>query len=271
MPAIMPAIREVYPYLVVRGAAAAIEFYREVFGAEEILRMADPDGRRIGHAELRLGPITIMLADEYPELGILSPAAFGGTGVTLHLHVDDADSLAGRALRAGATMVREPTDYDHGERQCRVRDPFGHEWLLGHDIATRSGEVPPRPEPKAAVAGRPNLFPGLRYRDEHSAMAWLARAFGFERHALFTDDDGAVMHAEMRLGPGIMMIGSAPECEEGFNVYVYVEDVDAHYERARAAGAEITRQLADTSYGTREYGARDLDGHCWYFGTYLPG
>jgi len=267
MPAITPAIREVYPYLVVRGAAAAIEFYREVFAAEEILRMEDPDGRRIGHAELTLGPITIMLADEYPELGILSPAAFGGTGVTLHLHVDDADALAERALRAGATMVREPADYDHGERQCRVRDPFGHEWLLGHEIGRAAvGDAPPGP-PKA---GAPNVFPGLRYRDEHAAMDWLARAFGFERHALFTDDDGVVVHAEMRLGPGIVMLGAAPECEEGFNVYVYVEDVDAHHARARAAGAEIVRPLANTGYGTREYGARDLDGHYWYFGTYRP-
>jgi uncharacterized glyoxalase superfamily protein PhnB len=266
----MPTIREVYPYLIVRGATAAIEFYRTVFGAEETLRMPDPGGDRIGHAELKLGPITIMLADEHPALGILSPAAFGGTGMTLHLHVDDVDSLAGRAVRAGATMVRQPADYDHGERQCRVRDPFGHEWLLGHDLATRSKEAPPRPEPKAVVAGRPNLFPGLRYRDEHAAMEWLARAFGFERHALFTDDDGVVVHAEMRLGPGIMMIGSAPECDEGFNVYVYVKEVEAHYEHARAAGAEITRPLADSGYGTREYGARDLDGHFWYFGTYLP-
>ena len=267
MPAIMPAIREVYPYLIVRGAAAAIEFYREVFGAEEILRMADPDGRRIGHAELRLGPLTVMLADEYPELGILSPAAFGGTGLTLHLHVDDADALAARALRAGATMVREPADYDHGERQCRVRDPFGHEWLLGHEIGKAAVDhVPVRP----AKADAPNIFPGLRYRDEHAAMDWLTRAFGFERHALFTDDDGAVVHAEMRLGPGIVMLGAAPECEEGFNVYVYVEDVDAHHARARAAGAEIVRALADTGYGSREYGARDLDGHFWYFGNYRP-
>lgn len=158
MPAVLPAIHEVYPYLIVRGAAAAIEFYREVFGAVETMRMADPDGRRIGHAELRLGPVTIMLADEYPELDILSPEAFGGTGLTLHLHVDDVDSLAERAVRAGATMVRAPTDYDHGERQCRVRDPFGHEWLLGHAINT-AGEQASSPSPKSDA---PNVFPGLR-------------------------------------------------------------------------------------------------------------
>lgn len=266
MPAVLPAIHEVYPYLIVRGAAAAIEFYREVFGAVETTRMADPDGRRIGHAELRLGPVTIMLADEYPELGILSPEAFGGTGLTLHLHVDDVDSLAERAIRAGATMVREPTDYEHGERQCRIRDPFGHQWLLGHAIGAAAEKVAAH-SPKSDA---PNVFPGLRYRDEHAAMDWLTRAFGFQRHALFTDDDGNVVHAEMRLGPGIVMLGTAPECAEGFNIYVHVEDVDTHHARAREAGAEIVRPLADTGYGSREYGAKDLDGHYWYFGTYRP-
>ena len=266
MPAVLPTVHEVYPYLIVRGAEAAIAFYREVFGAEEIMRMADPDGHRIGHAELKLGPVTLMLADEYPELGIRSPEAFGGTGLTLHLHVDDVDSLAERAIGAGATMLREPTDYGHGERQCRVRDPFGHEWLLGHAIGSAT-EKASSPSPKSDA---PNVFPGLRYRDEHAAMEWLTRAFGFQRHALFTDDDGKVVHAEMRLGPGIVMLGAAPECAEGFNVYVYVEEVDAHHARARAAGAEIVRLLTDTSYGSREYGARDLDGHHWYFGNYRP-
>jgi len=266
MSAVKPAIHEVYPYLIVRGAAAAMEFYREVFGAEEVLRVADPDGGRIGHAELRLGPVTVMLADEYPELGILSPVAFGGTGLTLHLHVDDVDSLAERAIRAGATMVREPADYEHGERQCRVRDPFGHEWLLGHPIGAAAAKVTAY-SPKSDTL---NVFPGLRYRDEHAAMDWLTRAFGFQRHALFTDDDGKVVHAEMRLGPGIVMLGAAPECAEGFNIYVYVEDVDTHYARARAARAEIVRPLADTAHGSREYGAKDLDGHCWFFGTYRP-
>ncbi|HEX6104959.1 MAG TPA: VOC family protein [Gemmatimonadales bacterium] len=257
----MPTIREVYPYLIARGAAAAIDFYRTVFGAEEIVRMPDPDGIRIGHAELRLGPVIIMLADEYPELGILSPLAFGGTGSTIHLHVDDVDALAERAVAAGATMVRPPTDSSHGERQCRIRDPFGHEWLLGHEIG-RAAEAP---------AARPNLFPALRFRDEQAAMAWLERAFGFQRHAVFTGDDGAIVHAELKLGRGILMLGSPPEDPLGFCIYVQVDDLDAHYARAVAAGAEITRPLRDTSYGTREYGARDLDGHYWYFGTYLPG
>jgi PhnB protein len=260
----MPAIREVFPYLIVHDAAGAIEFYRQVFGAEERLRMPDPDKGRIGHAELTLGPATIMLADEYPELGIRSPTAFGGTGLRMHLHVDDVDALAADAVRSGATMVRAPADYDHGERQCRIRDPFGHEWLLGHEL------VPGSRVADGAGAARPNLFPALRFRDEHRAMDWLERAFGFARHAVYTDDHGNLLHAELKLGPGILMMGSGPEDTLGFSIYVYVQDLDAHFARARAAGAEIVRPLADTSYGSREYAARDLDGHVWYFGTYLP-
>jgi PhnB protein len=128
-----PAIHEVFVYLCVRGAAEAIGFYTRVFGARETMRIEGEDGR-VGHAELKLGPATLMLADEHPELGIRSPLAFGGAGSCIHLHVDDVDTLAARAVEAGATMVREPTDYDHGERQARIRDPFGHEWLLGHPI-----------------------------------------------------------------------------------------------------------------------------------------
>ena len=75
-----------------------------------------------------------MLVDEHPEYGIRGPLAFGGTGTTIHLHVDDVDTLTARARAAGATVLREPTDYGHGERQSRLRDPFGHEWLLGHEL-----------------------------------------------------------------------------------------------------------------------------------------
>ena len=134
-----PVIREVFAYLCVRGAAAAIDFYTQVFGARELVRIADAAGR-VGHAELLLGSATILLADEHPEYGIRSPEAFGGTGVTLHLHVDDVDRLAARAVVAGATLVRPPEDFAHGERQCRLRDPFGHEWLLGHPLAEVSLE-----------------------------------------------------------------------------------------------------------------------------------
>ena len=81
-----------------------------------------------------------MLADEHPEVGIQSPLAFGGTGTTIHLHVKNVDKMAKQAVDAGATILMEPTNQPHGERQCRLRDPFGHEWLLGHQVESVSRE-----------------------------------------------------------------------------------------------------------------------------------
>jgi PhnB protein len=134
-----PVITQVYPYLCVRGGADAIDFYVRVFGAEELMRLTYPDGR-IAHAELKLGPVTVMLSDEHPEYGLLSPQAYGGTGMGIHLHVDDVDALTARAVEAGATVLRPPTDEGHGERQAKLRDPFGHEWLLGHQLEALSDE-----------------------------------------------------------------------------------------------------------------------------------
>jgi uncharacterized glyoxalase superfamily protein PhnB len=128
-----PTIRDLFPYLIVRDGPAALEFYVRVFGARESFRLQEPGGR-IAHAELRFGDATVMLADEHPEHGILSPLAFGGAGSRIHLHVDDVDRLPRRAAEAGATVLLEPSDQPHGERQSRLRDPFGHEWLLGHHV-----------------------------------------------------------------------------------------------------------------------------------------
>ena len=114
----------------------------------------------------------------------------------------------------------------------------------------------------------PNMFPFMRYRDAEAALEWLSRAFGFEEHAVHRGDDGAIHHAEVALGPGIVMFGTGDPASQG--VYVAVDDADAHYERAKAAGAEITSEIEDTDYGSREYTARDPEGHVWSFGTYKP-
>lgn len=132
-------IHEVFPYLRVKGAPAAIDFYKKVFGATERFRLTEPSGR-IGHIELDLGDIVLMLSEEYPEYGCLAPQAPGSTGMAIHLHCDNADELAARAIAAGATMVREPSDAFYGERSCVIRDPFGHEWMLGHEIEQVSPE-----------------------------------------------------------------------------------------------------------------------------------
>ncbi len=133
------AIREVFPYLRLRNAAAAIDFYVRAFGAREKFRLTEPGGR-IGHAELEFGKFTVMISDEYPEMGIQGPEAFGGTGSSIHLHVDDVDALTQQAVDAGARLVMKPTDQFYGERASKVIDPFGHEWLLGSQIEDVSPE-----------------------------------------------------------------------------------------------------------------------------------
>src|SRR4051812_12196376 len=93
-------VHKMFPYLIVRNCEAAIEFYKRVFGAQEVMRLAEPSGR-IGHAELKLGSAMIMLAEEFPEYGINSPLAYGGTGLMLHLHVENVDAITARAAEAG--------------------------------------------------------------------------------------------------------------------------------------------------------------------------
>ena len=114
----------------------------------------------------------------------------------------------------------------------------------------------------------PNMFPFMRFADPDAAIDWLSRAFGFEQRAVYRGDDGVVHHAELSLGPGTIMLGQGDPSSQG--VYVAVDDADAHYERAKEAGAEIVREIEDTPYASREYTARDLDGHVWSFGTYRP-
>jgi len=127
------SIHEVFPYLCVRGAAKAIDFYIQAFGAREKFRLTEPSGR-IGHAELEFGGATLMLADEFPEYGIVGPETIGGSGVTIHLHVDDADAVIASAVAVGAQVQMPPQDQFYGERSGRIRDPFGHSWNIGHRI-----------------------------------------------------------------------------------------------------------------------------------------
>jgi uncharacterized glyoxalase superfamily protein PhnB len=133
------AVHELFAYLCVTDAAKAIAFYSNVFGAREKLRLTEPSGR-VGHAELDFGVATLMLSEEFPEYGIRSPDPAHGTPVTIHLHVDDADSLIRRAVESGATLESEPKDQFYGERSGCIRDPFGHRWNIGHHIEDVSAE-----------------------------------------------------------------------------------------------------------------------------------
>src|SRR5688500_4151320 len=128
----------VTPYLVVRGCARALEFYKRAFGATELFRMESPSGK-IGHAEMRIGDSVVMLADEHPEMGALSPESVGGSPVGLHVYVDDVDGVAGEATKAGATVERAVQNQFYGDRSGTFLDPFGHRWT----IATHVEDVSP--------------------------------------------------------------------------------------------------------------------------------
>lgn len=129
-------IRAVTPYLVVDGGAAAIDWYRDVFGAVEVSRAVGAAGR-VAHAELRIGPSSIFLGDEHPHLeDILGPERIGGTPVYLDIETDDVAGLFARAIAAGATAIRQPTDPQMPVQSAKVRDPFGHIWLITRSLGT---------------------------------------------------------------------------------------------------------------------------------------
>jgi PhnB protein len=126
------------PYLIIKGATAAIDYYKKVFGATERMRMDGPAGT-IGHAELVIGDSTVMLADEFPDMGHRSPKSMGGTPVSLVLYLDDVDTVFKRAVDAGARSVRPVENQFYGDRMGTLEDPFGHMW----SIATHVEDVPP--------------------------------------------------------------------------------------------------------------------------------
>ena len=129
----------VTPYLIVDGAAAAIEYYRKAFGASELLRMPDPQGR-IGHAEIRIGDSVIMLADAHHEMGYRGPRTLGGTSVSILLYLADVDAVFERAISAGGKALRPVADQFYGDRMGTLEDPFGHVWTLGTHIEDVSPE-----------------------------------------------------------------------------------------------------------------------------------
>ncbi len=137
----------VTPYLIIQGAADAIDFYKKVFGATEIMRMPGPDGK-IGHAELKVGDSVIMLADENLEMGHKGPRTFGGSPISLLLYVEDVDRTVKEAVTSGSKLVRPVADQFYGDRTGGIVDPFGHEWYL----ATHIEDVSPEEMKKRADA-----------------------------------------------------------------------------------------------------------------------
>lgn len=138
------------PHLVVDGAADAIEFYKKAFGATEMMRLPGPDGR-IMHASIRINESSVMLVDENRKYEMLGPKSLGGSPVTIHLIVDDADAIASRAVKAGATMVMPVAEQFWGDRYGIIEDPFGHKW----SIATPIRELTPDEIRQAMTSAKP--------------------------------------------------------------------------------------------------------------------
>ena len=139
VPYIPKGYNSITPYLIIKGAAEAIEYYKNVFGATEVMRMAQPDGR-IGHAELKVGDSHIMLADEFPEMEHRGPLSLGSSPVSMLLYVEDVDGTVQRAVAAGAKILKPVQDQFYGDRSGFIRDPFGHLW----GVATHKEDVSPQ-------------------------------------------------------------------------------------------------------------------------------
>jgi len=129
----------VIPHLIVKNGAAAIDFYKKAFGAEELVRMPGPDGKSVGHSHLRIAGGHVFLADEFPGGGCRAPTSIGGTSVSLHMYVEDVDKAFDRAVKAGAKVMMPLADMFWGDRFGKLADPYGHEWSLASHVE----DVPP--------------------------------------------------------------------------------------------------------------------------------
>lgn len=131
--------RTITPHLIIKDAGKAIDFYKKAFGAEEVMCMRGPGGNGVMHAEIKIGDSYLMIADEFPDFGCLGPKSIGGSPVTVHLYVKDADAVYNQAVKAGATATMPLTDMFWGDRYGKLADPFGHHW----SVATHKEDVSP--------------------------------------------------------------------------------------------------------------------------------
>lgn len=283
------------PYLAVAGAAAAIDWYAEVFGAVEVLRVVGDDGR-LGHAEVSVGSARIMLSDEYPEYGVHSPTSLGGSATTLHLTVADVDAVYARAVEAGATAVTEPADQPHGARHGNLVDPFGHRWMISQDVEDLSiAEYAERSQGSGfeVTAGAPRsrgagptqesggIWAAVFYEDGLAAIREAVEVFGFEEHVVvLAEDQTTIVHSELRWPEGgIVQFGTYdpanPYCTPPGTQTLYCITTDplAVWERCQAAGLEVDRPPYEPHYdpGGTGFVVKDREGNHWSFGSYAGG
>ncbi len=278
-------VRSMTLYICVANAIEAIDFYREAFGAKELSRLAEPDGR-IGHAELQIGNTVLMISDEYPDYGTLSPQTIGGSSVRIHLDVTDVDAFAERAIKVGAILVRPIKDQFYGDRSGHLADPFGYTWIVSthqRDVSVEdmqkefdkftqersknSDNAGYVNEPEMRIENRRAVTPHITVHKPAELINFVTRAFGAIEHFRATGSAGG-MHAEVSIGDSVVMIGGAEHIEpKPTAIHLYVPDVDQAYERALKAGAKSLMPVADQPYGERSGAVEDVHGNRWYIAT----
>lgn len=283
------------PYLTVADGVAALEFYRDAFGAEERMRVVmDDAGGALGHAEFRIGDTAFYLSDEFVEMGVTAPPTIGGTTMAIHLTVVDVDALFARAVEAGAEALQEPTDQPHGARMSTVLDPFGHRWIFSQTVeAVGDAEYAARAEaanmrvltPDNAKAtaseGGGGIWAALNFADAPAGIAFMTDVLGFVADLVVPDehDPEVIVHSQMRWPEGgVVQVGSANRDDNLFSqrpigsgsLYVITGDPDAVYRRCADAGLEIIAEPSspDCDPDGTVFSMRDAEGNLWSFGTY---
>jgi len=246
--------RMVTPYLVAADGPALIDFVKQAFGAEEIMRAETPMGGV--HGEVRIGDSMMMVGGGVP--GKNFPGQLKQNA--LHVYVKDVDAATEKAVSAGATLIDEPRDQEYGERSSTVKDKGGNMWY----IATHTGEGL---VPKGLFSVNPYLHP----RRAEPLIGFLKRAFGAQEVAKYASPDGVVHHAVVRVGDSVVEMGEAHDKYEPLAAmfYLYVPNVDAVYKQAVAAGATSFQEPTDQFYGDRSAGVRDAFGNTWYIATHI--
>jgi PhnB protein len=249
-----PGFRMVTPYLVAEDGPALMDFAKEAFGAEEMLRVMTPGGGV--HGEVRIGDSRLMIGGGTP--GHKFPSTLHPNA--LHVYVEDADAVCQRALAAGATLIDEVRDQEYGERSASVKDAAGNFWY----IATHRGD-------SYVPKGLNNVNAYLHPLRAEPLIAFLKRAFGAEEVAKYASPDGVVHHAQVRIGDSVLEMGEAHGKYEPMPAmfYLYVPDCDAVYRRALAAGGKSLHELTDQPYGDRSGAVTDPFGNIWYIATHI--
>lgn len=275
--------------LVVRDAPRAIEFYKEAFGATELMRLDDPGGNII-HAQIKIGDSPIDIA---PEQGSSnrSPQSLGGSSVPIGLFVEDVDAFAHKAVAAGAKIVFPISDWFYGDRTGRLEDPFGHLWIVAthkEDVSpeemTRRAEAwmqemakearnAPQEKPVAEVGGAPegyhSITPYLQVTGAAKLIEFLKNAFGAEEIFRVPRGD-QIAHAQLKIEDSMIEVADAIDKyrPNPTAIWLFVKDSDAVYARALKAGATTLHEPTDQDYGDREASVRDPFGNHWYIATH---